>query len=1486
MAFPQTTLDIKAELKIGGVWTDVTADVYTRDLMTITRGRPDEGARTDPGKCGLTFNNGRSKVAPTINGRYSPGNPNSDLYGLIGRNTPVRVHLPASTAHLELDGDPSGYVSTPDTAVLDITGDIDVRMEFDADITLTTLNQTILGKWGTVNADRSWMVRFINGQMYFLWYDGTGASNQAFWPSTDYGGQALRVTLDVNNGAGGLTAQFYQADSIDGPWTAVGTPLVGAATTSIQATNSDLRIGPTDSTTTPPRNPFPGTATRFQVRSGIDGTLVADADFRPLADGATGFTDSVGRVWTVNGTAKVRKRADRFNGEISSWPSRWDVTGKDVWVPVEAAGVLRRYGQGGTVLQSSLRRRVPSYSPLAYWPLEEGSQATQASSPIAGVQPLKLTRVTWASADTLPASAALPVLASAGGALATLKGSVPAPVGATTGWNVTWVYRLDTAPTILRTFMRVLGTGTVREWTVQSRNNQSRVTGTDASGNTVVDSTIATGTDLFAQWTTTSLRTSESGGTVTWSIVWQDVGGDAGSFSSTYSGSAGRVTAVASPDSGYTSDLDGLALGHIGVFSTTTTNAYLGAITAWQGEQAGERMLRLAGEELIPLGVRGVIADQEAVGTQTRTELLELLEQCADSDGGILMEHRGRPALRYRGRTTLYNQQPALTLSYTTGGEISPPLEPLDDDADVVNDVTVQRIDGSSGRAVLEEGALSVQAPPNGIGTGYDASVQLSLDRDEQAAPIAYWRLHLGTWDAPRYPVVHVNLARAPHLIDAVLGIDQGDVIRLTDLPAWLPPGDADLIVQGYTESFDQYAWDIQFTCTPAGPWRTGVVGDPVYGRADTDGSQLDTAATATATALNVRTTDGEPWTTSIADLPFDIRVGGEVMQVEPAGTVLTANPSFETDTSGWTATNATLTRSNTVRRVGSWSAVLTTGAGSNPRAADALRAVTAGSTYTALGWLYTPTALPQLVGVNVNWYNAAQAYLSTSSNTASLTPGTWRAFNAQFTAPAGAAYASILVTVTNTPGAGYLLYASNVKLIGGATGIKPVLTDTFARAVAATVTDAFTRTTSNGWGSADTGQAWSTSGGVASDYATTGTKGTASVGVVNSSRFTALATVSLADLDMQADVTVPVVATGASVSTGLRLRSPDTSNYYYVEVIWGTGGALSVQLVSRVAAVSTTIAGPVAKGTYAAGDTWTVRARIVGSVLQAKLWKTSGAEPALWDVEAVTTSIPAAGPVGTRSILSTGNTNTLPVVVSWDNIRVTAVSQGWGTSSSGDAWTTSGGSASEYFVDSIKGEGYTELTSVNSSRRVVTGPNWTDSDLLIAFTVPVVAATDSIDPGLMSRYADSGTYYLGTLHFHNDSTVDVRIRKNVAGVFTTMSISNLLNGTYTAGSKYWLRFRTQGSNLYARGWADGTLEPTVWHAYTSDTSITAGGLVGVRANLQVNNTNSLPVTLRSNGFSVASPQVVTVVRSVNGIVKAQSAGTAVSLDRPAIVAL
>jgi len=1091
VAFPQSPLDIQADLKIDGVWQNVTADVFTRDLMTIVRGRPDEGARTDPGKCKLTFNNGRSKVNTSILGRYSPDNPMSDLYGKIGRNTEVRVHLPASEAHLELDGDTSGTVSTPHVAALNITGDIDIRVEIDTDLTDVATAQTIIGKWGETAGERSWNLRYFNGLLIFSWLNASAGPENAFLSTGLFGGGALRVTLDVDNGASAFVARFYQADSIDGPWTQFSGDLTGANTTSLQATTSALRIGPTDSTTTPPRQPFTGTATRFQVRSGIDGTLVADADFRALADGATGFTDSVGRVWTVNGTAKVRKRADRFVGEISSWPPRWDVSGNDRWVPVEAAGVLRRYGQGAAALQSPLRRRIPAYSPLAYWPLEEGAQATQASSPIVGVRPLTLTNVTWASNDSLISSASLPVWASNGGASpVVMQGVVPAPTGATTGWQTAWIYRLDSIPATLRTFMRINSTGTVREWTVDSRTGQSRVQGFDVDGATVVSQTIATSNNIFNTWVASHLRLSESGGTVTWTISWSDIHGAAGSFSDSFSGTAGRVTNVGSPAGGYHADLDGLTMGHIAVFGTTTTDAYTSALDAWTPEIAGTRMVRLGGEENVPLSVRGVIADQESMGAQRMQSLLDLLTECASSDGGILMEHRARLALRYRGRATLYNQTPALTLNYTADGEVAPPLEPVADDADVVNDVTVQRIDGSFGRRVLEDGPLSVQSPPNGVGR-YDTTVQLSLAGDDQAEQIAGWRLHLGTWDAPRYPVIHVNLAAAPHLADEVMAVDQGDLIRITNPPAWLPPGNIDLIVQGYTESFDQYAWDVFLTCTPAGPWTVGIVGDTTRARADTAGTVLAAAATSTATTLHLLTTAQQRWITTAlrpAVFPFDLRLGGEVV----------------------TATAIT-------------------------------------------SWL----------------------------------------------------------------------------------------------------SDAFGRTTSNGWGSPDAGPAWTTSGGSASDYSVGSGYGVQVLSTVDVTRRTAVTAVH-PDFDLYCDMTTSALATGDSLYGAATARMLDSENMYMARAAFTITNTVVVVLRKLVLNVGTDLGTFTIPGyTHVAGTFIRVRFQGTGSALRVKAWPAAQPEPDVWHIVATDTSITAANSFGTRSIRVTGNTNAATVQVRYDNYQV-----------------------------------------------------------------------------------------------------------------------------------------------------------------------------------------------------------------------------------------
>ncbi|MGW3191589.1 hypothetical protein ACWDBT_27490 [Streptomyces ardesiacus] len=905
MAFPQDPLGLRAEMRTGKVWTDFTKDVYTRDEITHQRGVRNDGAIADPASVPLTINN-RS-------GKYTPRNPLSPYYGLIGRNTPVRLSLPGTGSYLQLDGAPGAGASTPHTASLNITSGLDVRWEGEADWYQRGGSVFLISKW-TEGAGRGWLMRLINGVLSFscAFANGTNWVNASLLLPALPRRAALRVTLVIV--PDGVDFTFYWAKSIAGPWTQFGdvVSIRSLGTVTLHPTTSPVSVSPTttDPTLAPPQTPITQKVYKAEVR-GAGGVIVAAPDFTGQAAGSTVFTDTVGRAWTLTGTAEIRDRIDRFVGEISAWPQRWAPSEKDAWVTVEAAGVLRRLGRGTKPLDSALRRRIPSYKPLAYWPMEEGTEATQAYSPITGVKPLQAKGLEWARNDTLASSGPLPEVASSGAPLPTLRGTVPPPATALTEWSVYFMYRLDQPNASMRTFMRVLCTGTVAEWRILMSASGSRIQALDSEGGFIVNNLILTGTDIFGTWVQLRFYVRQNGSLIEWRVDWTDVGGDRGGFGTTVAGAVGRPTAVATPPEGYTTDLNGLALGHISVWPVATTTAYDRAMDAWIGETATARMLRLTSEEGVPFTLSGPAPVGEPVGTQGLEPVLDLIRKAADADGGLLTEDQTSLRLLYRPRATLYSQQPALVLDYAAG-QIAPPLEPVDDDEAVRNDITVQRDGGSSARAVLESGPLSVQAPPAGVGL-YDDSATLSLARDEQAEPQAYWRLHLGTWDEPRYPAVTINLHKHPDLIPAVLALREGDVLRLTGMPTWLAPDDVDLMVRGFSETLLPRKWTITFDCVPAGPWQAGRVGDSVLGRVDADegGSTLALPSTATDGQLLVHTpargpAGALPWIASAgpaptypAEFPFDVRFGGEVARVTAC--VPAAYDTFtRTVTGGW----------------------------------------------------------------------------------------------------------------------------------------------------------------------------------------------------------------------------------------------------------------------------------------------------------------------------------------------------------------------------------------------------------------------------------------------------------------------------------------------------------------------------------------------------------------------------------------------------------
>lgn len=911
MAFPFTPLPISVEISLdGSTWTDITSDVRADDQIQITRGRSDWGQQVDAGRCSFSLGN--------TDGKYSPRNPEGAYYGQIGRNTPVRVSVNTGSVALDLPGDAGDYASTPDAAALDITGDIDIR--FDA-----TLNNWILADYpseGRTEFDRteligksssgqvSWVLYVRLSKLYLEWSENGStlktAASTADLPLTTSGRLAVRATLDVNNGAAGYDVKFYTSDSISGTWTQLGSTVTGSGVTSIFSGSANLRIG-----SIPDVSYFEaiGRVHAAQVLSGIAGSAVANPDFTAQADGTTSFADAAGRTWTVAGNAEITNRKVRFLGEIASWTPRWDTGGFDVVTQVEAAGVLRRLSQGAVPLKSPMYRELTSpgrTAIVAYWPMEDGENATEFGSAVDGHPSFKITgSVTPAAYADWVGSDAVPTVGTGSMKVST----VPAyTLDATNPANTLMFFVKVPAAGVVSTqrLVSTSMTGLAATWSLYvNTSGNLDFRGYDADGTQIHASGF--GSDsingleklIVIRWTL-PIPTS-----VTYIVSVVDIAGslttavpdNTSSFftinNTVAATTMGRISAIRFGEDGA---MNGTAIGHVAIGnSTLAVQGIAGPMVGWNAEEAPSRITRLGDEENVHSYPTG--PGNEQMGFQARSTVADLMSIAEAVDNGILAEQRNILGIRYVTRSSMYNQPVALTLNYEGANGLVAPLDPVDDDQNVTNDVTVVREGGASSRAVLGSGTLSTQAPPDGIGL-YDTSYTLNLLNDTQPPLHAGWRLYLGTWDETRYPQVTVDLANAPASIENAAAVDVGSRIQVTNPPVWGPPDTLDLQVQGYSEVMDQYTWKITYNCAPNGPFNVATESDATYNRADTEGAELADAMTSSATTAYVLTTSGPLWTTDAAEYPFSIRVAGEVMSA-------TAASSWATDAFGRTSASS-----------------------------------------------------------------------------------------------------------------------------------------------------------------------------------------------------------------------------------------------------------------------------------------------------------------------------------------------------------------------------------------------------------------------------------------------------------------------------------------------------------------------------------------------------------------------------------------------------
>jgi hypothetical protein len=223
------------------------------------------------------------------------------------------------TNYLYLPGVSGNYASTPDSAALDITGDIDLRCKLALDDWTPASNADLITKRGNGSTQQSYFMNINStGNIEFRWSsDGSTFNTKASTVATgiaDGTTKWLRVTLDVDNGAAGNDVKFFTSD--DGStWTQLGTTVTTAGTTSIFASTSILEIG---SFNTGANNNARGKFFRAQVYNGIAGTLAFDANFETgiTTNLPTTFTESSANAATV--TVNYSGTGYRSAGVIAS----------------------------------------------------------------------------------------------------------------------------------------------------------------------------------------------------------------------------------------------------------------------------------------------------------------------------------------------------------------------------------------------------------------------------------------------------------------------------------------------------------------------------------------------------------------------------------------------------------------------------------------------------------------------------------------------------------------------------------------------------------------------------------------------------------------------------------------------------------------------------------------------------------------------------------------------------------------------------------------------------------------------------------------------------------------------------------------------------------------------------------------------------------------------------------------------------------------
>lgn len=865
-----------------GVWPPNYTDIsnYVRypgndggQPISYSAGRQNEADQVDAGVMSLTLDN--------RDGRFSTSNPLSPYFPGLDLGTPIR--LAGTSCRDTFTRTTSGSLGTSDTEN----------------------TWTSSANWSTTGSVAAW--------------SGAGVNTLSF--PTNNGGSAVdvdqQVTVILPNVAtgdilqGGLVLRW--AD-VDNHWraflefTTAGrvnlrlVKVVATVTTSVFTQDVGAYSAGAGWRLHVMASGDSVYASAYPLAGGTDTAWIGSGTETALSGRTTGLMGYRGSTNTNTGNLVTfddyLSTALEWAGTVSAWPVEWDMSGNNCWAAITANGILRRLSQGTSQIKSALARQLPAYSPTNYWPLEDASGATVLASAVSnGPAALIAGNVTVAAGDGPAGGASAIMLGDATGQVFGRWVSTPLPSGVHGSSGMIFTKFTGAIPATATGVVTWNGVGTLTSYyrfLISSTTTTMQVESADGTVLSSAVNALPAGIDL-TQWIAWQIETDVSGSNTNWAFSFHQVG------SVLYYAQTGSFVGAA--DTRFTGvtinprrvDLTGTMFAHAWLGPNTlpfVADSFSQVSSGYTGELASARAARLCMEEGIPIIVEA--GESVAMGPQPLAAIVPALQQCQDADQGILYERDN--GLGFRPHHARFNQSVGLVLTVSAGHLTGSPRA-LRDDQRLRNKWTVSRIGGSSSTS-QDDASIDAQ------GT-YDDSVSVNLFSDDQLPDHSGWRLYLGTYMALRWPQITLEMTRVPGAVQIWRGRRYGFRMTVATGRTQVQGSDPDVIVEGYQATLWPHRWTIQMNCSSAQMWDQALV-DAL--RMDCDNSTLAATATSGATTITV-TNNGDaystwaPTSTLPAEVPFNIKVNGDIMTVTSVGNLGTPSPNQQVLTVTRTAT-------------------------------------------------------------------------------------------------------------------------------------------------------------------------------------------------------------------------------------------------------------------------------------------------------------------------------------------------------------------------------------------------------------------------------------------------------------------------------------------------------------------------------------------------------------------------------------------------------